>query len=168
MSLKLINKFLNILKYIWRWSMIDSPKKKSIMSSSRGRVYGGRSGACGGSRAGYAGRAIGKSITVIDTRKTHSLSTCSAHCSCSARAPQKCNAKNGFYLLVCLCVCVWVCWSIISKSSWPILMKLGRMVYNDKIQVPFEDEMNRCGRTHTSPIKNVKIAIVYKVLGQTP
>ena len=47
---------------------------------------------------------------------------------------------------VCLCVClsVFVCTftSIISKSSWSILMKLGRMIYNDKRQVPFEDELN--------------------------
>ena len=38
-------------------------------------------------------------------------------------------------------------------------MKLGRMMYNDNVQVPFEDEMNRSGRTHTSPIRNVQIAI---------
>ena len=60
---------------------------------------------------------------------------------------------------VCLSVCGWVCSPIISKSSWPILMKLGRMMHNHKRQVPFEDGMNRFGRTHTSPIWNVEIAI---------
>ena len=70
--------------------------------------------------------------------------------------------------VVCVCVCLWVCRQIISKSSWPILMKLGRMMYNDKVQDPFEDGMNRSGRTHTPSIWNIKIAISYKVLGQTP
>ena len=65
---------------------------------------------------------------------------------------------------LCVCVCVWRFTSIISKSSWPISMKFGRMVYNHKRQVPFEGEMNRFDRTHTSPIWNVKIAISYKVL----
>ena len=37
------------------------------------------------------------------------------------------------------------------------------MMYNDKRQVPFEDEMNRSGRTHTSSIWNIKIDISYKV-----
>ena len=69
---------------------------------------------------------------------------------------------------MCLSVCVWVFTSIISKSYWPILIKLGRMTYNDRIQVPFEDGMNRSGRTHTSPIWNIEIAISYTVLGQTP
>ena len=60
----------------------------------------------------------------------------------------------------CVCVCRWVCISIISISSWPILMKLGRMMYNYKRrQVPFKNGMNRFGRTHTSPIWNVEIAI---------
>ena len=53
-------------------------------------------------------------------------------------------------LSVCLCVCVSVFISIISKSSWPILMKLGRMIYNDKRQVPFEDELNRFIRTEVT------------------
>ena len=52
---------------------------------------------------------------------------------------------------VCVCVCVSVCLSvcspIISKSYQPILMKFGRKVYNDKISVPFEDEINRLIRT---------------------
>ena len=58
------------------------------------------------------------------------------------------------YVSVCVClsVCVSICISIISKSSWPILMKLGRMMYNDKRQFPFKDEINRSGRTQTSPI----------------
>ena len=51
------------------------------------------------------------------------------------------------YVSVCVSVCLWVCSQIISKSSWPILMKLGRIVYNDKRQVPFEDELNRPIRT---------------------
>ena len=37
--------------------------------------------------------------------------------------------------------------SINSKSSQPIFMKFGRTVYNDKISIPFEDEMNRFIRT---------------------
>ena len=65
---------------------------------------------------------------------------------------------------VCLCVCVWVCWSIISKSSWPILMKLGRMMYKENISVPFKDEINWFGRTHTLAIWDVKIVLSYKVL----
>ena len=65
---------------------------------------------------------------------------------------------------VCLCVCVWVCISIISKSSWPILMKLGRMMYNENISVPFKDEINWFGRTHTLAIWDVKIVLSYKVL----
>ena len=59
---------------------------------------------------------------------------------------------------VCLCVCLWVFISIISKSYWPILMKLGRMMYNDKRQlIPFENEMNRTGRMQTSPIFCLKV-----------
>ena len=54
------------------------------------------------------------------------------------------------YVSVCLCVCVWRFISIISKNSWPILMKLGRMIYNDKRQVPFEDELNRFIRTEVT------------------
>ena len=38
-------------------------------------------------------------------------------------------------------------------------MKLGRMMYNNKGKVLIEDEMNWSGRTHTSSISNVKIAI---------
>ena len=56
---------------------------------------------------------------------------------------------------VCLCGCI----SIISKSSWPISMKFGRMMYNDIISVPFEDEINRVDRTQTSPKRVVKIDI---------
>ena len=54
-----------------------------------------------------------------------------------------------FHRRVCvrLCVCLCVYGSIISKSYQRILMKFGRMVYNDKISVPFEDEMNRFIRT---------------------
>ena len=71
-----------------------------------------------------------------------------------------------FHRRVCVCVsvCVWVCWSIISKSSWPILMKLGRMMYNENISVPFKDEINWFGRTHTLAIWDVKIVLSYKVL----
>ena len=47
-------------------------------------------------------------------------------------------------------------------------MKLGRMMNNDKRQSPFEDGINRSGRTQTSSISNVKIALYYKVLGQVP
>ena len=68
------------------------------------------------------------------------------------------------YVWQCLCVCRLVCWSIISKSSWPILMKLGRMMYNENISVPFKDEINWFGRTHTLAIWDVKIVLSYKVL----
>ena len=71
--------------------------------------------------------------------------------------------KTGGCLCVCLCVCVsvclCVCWSIISKSYRPILMKLGRMMYNDNISLPFEDEINRIDRTQTSPKRVIKIDI---------
>ena len=46
-------------------------------------------------------------------------------------------------------------------------MQFGRMIYNDKIAVPFEDGKNWSSKTHTSAILNVKIAISFKVLGQT-
>ena len=55
-----------------------------------------------------------------------------------------------------MAMCVWVCISIISKSSWPILMTFGRMVHNDKSNV----------RTHFSPIWNVKIAGFYIIIWQ--
>ena len=53
------------------------------------------------------------------------------------------------YVSVCVsvCVCVSVFISIISKSSYLIWMKFGRMMYNDKRQVPFEDELTRLIRT---------------------
>ena len=35
-------------------------------------------------------------------------------------------------------------------------MKLGRMVYDDKISVPFEDEINRSVEEHTLPKRMVK------------
>ena len=76
-------------------------------------------------------------------------------------------SKSAFMCLcvsVCLSVCLFVCRSIISKSSWPILMKLGRMMYNENISAPFKDEINWFGRTHTLAIWNVKIALSYKVL----
>ena len=47
------------------------------------------------------------------------------------------------HVCVCLCVYGWVFISIMSKSSWPMFMKLGRMMYNDKRQVLFEDKHNR-------------------------
>ena len=61
----------------------------------------------------------------------------------------------------CICVSVYLCvWlAINSKSSWPILMKFGRMMYYDKRQVPFEDEINRVDRTQTLPKRVVKIDI---------
>ena len=52
-------------------------------------------------------------------------------------------------------------------------MKLGRMVYDDKISVPFEDEINRLVEEHTSPKRMVKIekkptylALTQKVLNR--
>ena len=73
--------------------------------------------------------------------------------SCFIYLAQKlCIIFIGVYVSVCLsvCHCVCVCSSIISKSFQPILMKLDRMVYNDKISVPFEDEMNRSIRTEVT------------------
>ena len=69
---------------------------------------------------------------------------------------------------VCVSVCLCVYGSIISKSSRPILMKLGRMVYNDKSSVPFEDEIDRVDRTQTSPKRVVKIDIkaIYRLISQ--
>ena len=46
-------------------------------------------------------------------------------------------------------------------------MKFGRIMYYDKIQVPFEDEINRVDRTQTSPKKVVKIVITKEVLSDT-
>ena len=59
-----------------------------------------------------------------------------------------------FPLTVCVClsVCLSVCIQFISKSYWPIMMKLGRMMNSDNISVPFEDEINRLSRTHTAAI----------------
>ena len=51
---------------------------------------------------------------------------------------------------VCVSVCVWIFTSIISKSLWPILIKLGKMIYNDKRQVPLEYELNRLIRTEVT------------------
>ena len=62
-------------------------------------------------------------------------------------------------LSVCVSVCVSVYHSINSKSSQPIFMKFGRTVYNDKISVPFEDEIDRVDRTQTLPKRVVKIDI---------
>ena len=60
---------------------------------------------------------------------------------------------------VCVSVCLCVYHSINSKSSQPIFMKFGRTVYNDKISVPFEDEIDRVDRTQTLPKRVVKIDI---------
>ena len=56
---------------------------------------------------------------------------------------------------MCLCVSVseWVSESVYrfsQKSSWPIWMTSGRMMYNNKIEVPFKNGINQSGRTHTS------------------
>ena len=50
----------------------------------------------------------------------------------------------NFHRRVCLClrVCVWVFISIISKSSWPVSMKLGWMILNHKRQSFYRDEIN--------------------------
>ena len=63
----------------------------------------------------------------------------------------------GVYLSVCVCVCG--CISINSKSSQPIFLKFGRMVYNDNSSIPFEDEIDRVDRTQTLPKRVVKIDI---------
>ena len=47
---------------------------------------------------------------------------------------------------MCVSVCVFV-GRLSQKVIDRFLMKFGRMVYNDKISVPFEDEMNRFIRT---------------------
>ena len=56
----------------------------------------------------------------------------------------------------CECVCVLVCVCLYIdylKKFLTDLMKLGRMIYNDKKQVPFEDELNRVIRTEvTEPV----------------
>ena len=50
----------------------------------------------------------------------------------------------GVYVSVCVCGSVCVCMGRLSqKSYWPILMKLGRMMYYDNNSVPFEDEINQ-------------------------
>ena len=64
-----------------------------------------------------------------------------------------------FHRRVSVCVCVCVYPSINSKSSGPIFLKFGRIVYNDKSSVPFEDEINRIDRTQTSLKRVVKIDI---------
>ena len=63
-----------------------------------------------------------------------------------------------------MCVYMSVCKSFpqLSQSSWPILMQFGMMIYNNKRQIPFEDEKNRFGGMHTSPIRKFKITISYK------
>ena len=38
-----------------------------------------------------------------------------------------------------------------------LLMKLGRMMYNDITLVPFEDGINRSSRTHTSAFEMLKL-----------
>merc|ERR1712121_196968 len=65
----------------------------------------------------------------------------------------------GVYLCVCLCVCLCGCISINSKSSRPIFLKFGRMVYNDNSSVPSEDEIDCVDRTQTSTKRVVKIDI---------
>ena len=59
-----------------------------------------------------------------------------------------------FHRRGCVCVSVSACVSVfirfISKSSRSILMKLDRMMYNDNVQVPFEDELNRLIRTEVT------------------
>ena len=67
-----------------------------------------------------------------------------------------------FHRRVCVSASVCVCHSIISKSPRPILMKLCRMVFNDKSSVPLEDENLRSiavVEKHTSPKRMDKIAI---------
>ena len=50
-------------------------------------------------------------------------------------------------------VCVSVCLSVgrlSQKVTNRFLMKFGRMVYNDKISIPFEDEINRSIKTEVT------------------
>ena len=54
-----------------------------------------------------------------------------------------------FHWRVCVCVCRSVFIQFISKSSWPIMMKLGRMIYNDKRSIPFKDKINRFVEYHS-------------------
>ena len=44
-------------------------------------------------------------------------------------------------------------------------MKFGRMAYNDKSSVPFEDEIDRFDRMHTLPKRMEKIDISQNVPG---
>ena len=50
----------------------------------------------------------------------------------------------GMYVSVCMYVCLSVFISII--RFWPVLIKLGRVMYYDKRQVPFINERNYFGR----------------------
>ena len=43
-------------------------------------------------------------------------------------------------------------------------MKFGRMAYNVKIPIPFEDEIDRFDRTHTSSKRIEKIDIPQNIL----
>ena len=79
---------------------------------------------------------------------------------CFCYLAQKPSFWTGIIFIgVYVSVCLRVCHSIISKSSQSIFMKLGRMVYDDKISVPFEDEINRLVEEHTLPKRMVKIDI---------
>ena len=50
---------------------------------------------------------------------------------------------------VCVSVCLSVCLCV-ARLSQKVMMKFSRMVYNDKISLPFEDEMNRFIRTEVT------------------
>ena len=53
----------------------------------------------------------------------------------------------------------------LKKQSTDFFFKFRRMMYTDKWHGPFKNDMNRLGGTHTSPISNVKVAILYKCSG---
>ena len=78
---------------------------------------------------------------------------------CSYLAQKLCFWRGNIFIGVYLSVCECVCLAINSKMSWPILMKFRRMMYYNKIQVPFEYEINRVDKMQTSPKRVVKIDI---------
>ena len=51
------------------------------------------------------------------------------------------------YVSVCVCLNLYIDYL---KKFLTDLMKLGRMMYNDKVQVSFEDELNRFIRTEVT------------------
>ena len=85
-----------------------------------------------------------------------------------------CVFERYFYHpCVCVCSCVYVCVCaslnrLFQKVLARFFIKPGRMMYNDRGQVAFEEKINIIGPVKRIPIRNVKIVIPYKGLGQIP